>query len=189
MEVRRLITVDEEIMFEGGRPASPVRKVAAMAVIQNPFAGRSVDDLAELIDAGEALGGILAEKILKIVPAAQVQSFGKASIVGEAGEIEHAAALIHPTFGKAVRRVIGGGAAIIPSTKKLGGPGTRIDVPLHYKEAATVASHYDALEVGLPDSPRSDEIVVVLAIATGGRPHARVPGLKIEEVVGQDGLR
>ena len=190
MEIRRLVTVDEETLVEGGRVvAGPARKVAAVAVIKNPCAGRYVDDLSELIDAGEELGTLLAERILKVVDAGEVESFGKASIVGEGGEIEHAAALIHPVYGQAVRRVLGGGAAVIPSTKKTGGPGTRVDIPLHYKEAATVASHFDAMEVGLPDSPRADEVLVALAVTVGGRPHARIPGLKKRNAKGEDGLR
>jgi hypothetical protein len=190
VEIRRLLTIEEEVQVEGGRPVSPpLKKVAAVAVITNPFAGRYVEDLKELIDTGEELGTILARRILRVVDAGEIESFGKACIVGEAGEIEHAAALIHPVYGRAVRRVIGGGAAIIPSTKKMGGPGTRTDIPLHYKEAATVSSHYDAMEVGLPDSPKADEILVALAVTTGGRPHARIPGLKKEEARGEDGLR
>lgn len=190
MEIRRLITIDEEVQMEAKRPVNPpLRKIAAVAVITNPFAGRYVEDLKELIETGEQLGTILAQRILKVVDAKEIQSFGKACIVGEDGEIEHAGALIHPTYGKAVRRVIGGGAAIIPSTKKMGGPGTRIDVPLHYKEAASVASHYDAIEVGLSDSPKADEVLVALAVTTGGRPHARIPGLKREDATGKDGVR
>lgn len=190
MEVRRLLTIEEEILVEAKKQVDPpLKKVAAIAVITNPFAGRFVDDLTELIDTGEELGTLLAQRILKVVDAGDIDSFGKACIVGEDGEIEHAGALIHPTYGKAVRRVLGGGAAIIPSTKKMGGPGTRTDIPLHYKEAATVSSHYDAMEVGLPDSPKADEVLVALAVTTGGRPHARIPGLKKAEVKGEDGLR
>ncbi len=190
MELRRLILIDEETMVEGRRPVEPHRrKLAAIAVITNPFAGKYQQDLKELIDTGEQLGDLLAKRILKSVDAKSIETFGKAAIVGEAGELEHAAALIHPTYGKAVRRVIGGGAAIIPSTKKMGGPGISVDVPLHYKEAASVSSHYDAMEVRLPDSPKSDEIVVVLAVSCGPRPHARVPGLKKEDAKGIDGVR
>ena len=190
MEVRRLITIDEEVLVEAKRPVNPpLRKIAATAVITNPFAGRYVEDLKEMIEIGEQIGTILADRILRVVDASQIESFGKACIVGEAGEIEHAGALIHPTYGKAIRQVIGGGAAIIPSTKKIGGPGTRIDVPLHYKEAASVASHFDAVEVGLPDSPKADEILIALAVTTGGRPHARIPGLKKGDAIGKDGVR
>ena len=120
--------------MEGGRPVSPpLKKVAAIAVIANPFAGRHVEDLSELISTGGKLGTILAQRILKVMDAQEMESFGKACIVGEGGEIEHAAALIHPVYGQAVRHVIGGGAAVIPSTKKIGGPGTCVDIPLHYK--------------------------------------------------------
>jgi hypothetical protein len=190
MELRRVILVDEELMVEGGRPVEPHgRKLAAIAVITNPFTGMHQQDLKELIDTGEQLGELLAKRIIQAVDARCIECFGKAAIVGERGELEHAAALIHPTYGKAVRRVIGGGAAIIPSTKKMGGPGISVDVPLHYKEAASVSSHYDAMEVRLPDSPKADEIVIVLAVTTGGRPHARIPGLKKEDAKGVDGVR
>jgi hypothetical protein len=190
MEIRRLLTIEEEVLVEARQSVTPsLRKVAAVAVITNPFAERYVEDLKTLVDTGEKLGDLLARRILKVVDASEIHSFGKACIVGEAGELEHAAALIHPTYGKAVRKVIGGGAAIIPSAKKMGGPGIRIDIPLHYKEAASVASHYDAMEVGLPDSPKADEILIALAVTTGGRPHARIPGLKKEDAVGKDGVR
>ena len=190
MEIRRLLTIEEEVLVEGRKAVDPpLKKVAAVAVIANPFAGRYVEDLQVLIDAGEELGALLAQRVLKVVNAGDIDSFGKACIVGEDGEIEHAGALIHPTYGKAIRKVIGGGAAIIPSTKKMGGPGTRVDIPLHYKEAATVSSHYDAMEVGLPDSPKADEVLVALAVTTGGRPHTRIPGLKKEDAKGEDGLR
>ncbi len=191
MELRRVILVDEELMVEGGRPVSPHgRKVAAIAVITNPFAGKYQEDLKELGDTGEQLGELLAKRILQAVDAKRIECFGKAAIVGERGELEHAAALLHgPYLGKAVRRVIGGGAAIIPSTKKMGGPGISIDIPLHYKEACSVSSHYDAMEVRLPDSPKTDEIVIALAVTTGRRPHARIPGLKKEDAKGVDGVR
>ncbi len=189
MEIRRLLTIQEEVRTEAGRPVDPPpRKIATMAIITNPFAGRYVDDLSELVSDGETLGTLLAERTLEVVDAGDIESFGKGCIVGEAGEIEHAAALIHPVYGRAIREVIGGGAAVIPSTKKMGGPGITIDVPLHYKEAASVASHFDAMEVGLPDSPKSDEILVVMAVTTGGRPHARIPGLAKADAVG-DGVR
>ncbi|MBI4270801.1 MAG: peptide synthetase [Candidatus Rokubacteria bacterium RIFCSPLOWO2_12_FULL_71_22] len=189
VNIRKLMTVVEEILTDGGRAAPrPVRKVAAVAVLENPFAGRFVEDLTPLIDAGEELGRLLAKKATDAlgVPA---ESYGKAAIVGEAGEYEHAAALLHPKLGAPLRVAVGGGKAIIPSAKKLGGPGTAIDVPLHFKDAAFVRTHYDAMEVRVHDAPRAHEIVLALAVATGGRPHPRVGGLTKEEAKLEDGLR
>ena len=190
MEIRRQLTIEDEILMEGGKSVGPpVKKVTAMVVIANPFAGRYVEDLREMIEMGEKLGGILAERILKVIDPKDVESYGKGCIVGEAGELEHSAALMHPTFGAPIRAAIGGGKGIIPSTKKMGGPGTRIDIPFFYKDAIYVSSHFDAMEVGLPDSPKADEILLALAMTTGGRPHARIPGITKEEVKGEDGLR
>ena len=189
MKIRKLVTVVEEVLSDGWREAKrPVRKVAAVAVIENPFAGRYVEDLTELINAGEELGALLAKKATEAL-GAPVESFGKAAIVGEQGEYEHAAALLHPKLGAPLRAVIGGGKAIIPSAKKLGGPGTTIDVPLHFKDAAFVRTHYDAMEVRLHDAPRADEIVVAIAITDGGRPHPRIGGLTKDEAKKEDGLR
>ncbi len=177
MEIRRQLTIEDETLIEGGRPLpAPIRKVAALVVITNPFAGRYVEDLTELIDTGERLGQLLVDRILKVIEPKDVESYGKACIVGEGGELEHSAALMHPTFGAPIRKAIGGGKAIIPSTKKLGGPGTRIDIPFFYKDEIYVMSHLDAMDVGLCDAPKSDEILLALAMTTGGRPHARIPG-------------
>ncbi len=189
MKIRKLVTVVEEILSDGGRPARrPLKKVAALAVLENPFAGRYVDDLAELVDAGEELGALLSKRATEAL-GAPAESFGKAAIVGEQGELEHAAALLHPKLGAPLRAAIGGGKAIIPSAKKLGGPGTTIDVPLHFKDAVFVRSHYDAMEVRLPDAPRAGEIVLAIALTDGGRPHARLGGLTKEEAKKEDGLR
>ena len=189
MKIRKLVTVVEEILSDGGRPARrPLKKVAALAVLENPFAGRYVDDLAQLVDAGEELGALLSKRATEAL-GAPAESFGKAAIVGELGELEHAAALLHPKLGAPLRAAIGGGKAIIPSAKKLGGPGTTIDVPLHFKDAVFVRSHYDAMEVRLPDAPRAGEIVLAIALTDGGRPHARLGGLTKEEARKEDGLR
>src|SRR5499427_10748815 len=171
VKIRKLVTVVEEIQSDGGREARrPLRKAAAVAVIENPFAGRFVDDLTPLIDAGEELGALLAKRATEAL-GAPVHSYGKAAIVGEGGEYEHAAAIIHPTLGGPFRAAVGGGKAIIPSAKKLGAAGTAIDVPLHYKDAAFVRTHFDAMEVRVPDAPKPNEIVVVLVVTDGGRPH------------------
>jgi hypothetical protein len=187
--IRKLVTVVEDILRDGGRAARrPVRKVAAVAVIENPFAGTFVEDLAPLVDAGEELGALLAKKAMEAL-GAPAESYGKAAIVGEGGEYEHAAALLHPKLGAPLRAAVGGGKAIIPSAKKLGGPGTAIDVPLHFKDAAFVRSHYDAIEVRLPDAPRAGEILLAIAVTDGGRPHPRVGGLSKDEAKKEDGLR
>jgi hypothetical protein len=189
MKVRKLLTVVEEILEDGGKPvAKPVRKVAAVAVIENPFAGRFVEDLQELIKTGEELGDLLGRRAVAAL-GAPVHSYGKAAVVGVAGEYEHAAAILHPTLGTPFRAAVGGGKAIIPSAKKLGGPGTAIDIPLHYKDAAFVRTHFDAMEVRLVDAPRPDEILVALAVTDGGRPHPRVGGLTVAEAKKEDGLR
>ena len=192
MEIRKYITIVEETLKEGGKKVDPVtRKAAAIAVIKNPFAGKYVENVDPLIDVGEELGGILAKRAveaLKIAPVCS-ESYGKAAIVGTDGELEHAAAILHPKLGTPMRKAVGGGKAIIPSSKKIGGPGTEIDVPLHYKDAAFVRSHFDAMAVRVPDAPRPDEIVVVIVVTDSGRPHPRIGGLKKEEAKKEDGLR
>jgi hypothetical protein len=189
MKIRKLVTIVEEILEDGGKPAAqPVKKAAAVAVIQNPFAGRFVEELAELIKTGEELGDLLGRRAVAALEG-PVHSYGKAAVVGENGEYEHAAAILHPTLGTPFRKAVGGGKAIIPSAKKLGGPGTPIDVPLHYKDAAFVRSHFDAMEVRLADAPRADEILVALVVTDGGRPHPRVGGLTVAEAKKEDGLR
>ena len=189
MRIRKLATVVEEILEDGGKAVTrPVRKVAAVAVIENPFAGRFVEDLQALVKTGEELGDLLGRRAVAAL-GAPVHSYGKAAIVGVDGEYEHAAAILHPTLGTPFRAAVAGGKAIIPSAKKLGGPGTAIDVPLHFKDAAFVRTHFDAMEVRLPDAPRANEILVVLVVTDGGRPHPRVGGLTVAEAKKEDGLR
>lgn len=168
----------------------PSFKVVSAAVLKNPCAGQYVEDLEILMQAGEELGNILTSRAIDSlgVEGGDIHSFGKAAIVGENGELEHAAAILHPRLGAPLRAQIAGGKAVIPSAKKMGGMGTAIDVPLHYKDAMKVRSHYDAMEIRIGDAPRADEIVVAVAFTLGGRPFARVPGLKLEEIEGLDGL-
>jgi hypothetical protein len=183
------MTVREEILEDGGKRCErPVTKVAAVAVIENPCAGRFVEDLQELVKTGEELGDLLGRRAAAAL-GAPVHSYGKAAVVGTDGEVEHAAAILHPTLGTPFRNAVGGGKAIIPSAKKLGGPGTPIDVPLHYKDAAFVRSHFDAMEVRVVDAPRPNEILVALVVTDGGRPHPRVGGLTVAEAKKEDGLR
>ncbi len=192
LKIRKLVTVVETTKAEMGRALEqPSRKAAALAVIQNPFADRDNDDLSVLIDIGEELGGLLGQMAvaaLDVAPSA-VESYGKAAIVGERGELEHAAAILHPKFGQPFRVAVEKGAALIPSAKKMGGPGTAIDIPLGHKDAAFVRSHFDAMEVRVPDAPRSGEIVVAVAVTDSGRPRPRIGGLTKDQIVGKDGLR
>ncbi|AET66154.1 Protein of unknown function (DUF1185) [Desulfosporosinus orientis DSM 765] len=192
MEIRKIVTVVEETYKDGEKMvAKPTRKAAAMAVIKNPFAGQYVDDLTELMEIGEQLGSTLAERAVKAlgITKEEAESYGKGAIVGEKGELEHAAAILHPRLGKPFREEVGGGKAIIPSAKKLGGMGTGLDVPVHYKDAAFVRTHYDAMEVRIADAPRGDELVVALVVTDSGRPHPRIGGLQKSEIKGEDGLR
>jgi hypothetical protein len=190
--IRKLMVCVDETRIEMGRAVDPpVRRAVAIAVIANPYAGRWSDTLDELVAIGEELGALLGERCvhaLGIAPA-DAQSYGKAAIVGERGELEHAAAILHPRLGAPLRVAVHKGAALVPSAKKSGGPGTAIDVPLGHKDAAFVRSHFDAIEARVPDAPRADEIVVAVAVTAGGRPHPRIGGLQIHEIQGQDGLR
>jgi hypothetical protein len=191
VEIRRIITIVEETREEGGKPVNPpTRRAAAVAVIRNPFAGRYVDDLSALSDIGAELGDILPKRAVAAlgIPGDQIESFGKAAAVGANGELEHAAAILHPKLGAPFRDVLGTGAALIPSSKKRGGLGVPLDIPLGHKDAAKVRSHFDGMEVRVPDAPRDDEIVVAIAVTDSGRPHPRVGGLTKEQVVGKDGL-
>ena len=192
MEIRKMVTVVEETREEMGKKVEPShRKAAAIAVIKNPFAGVYQEDLSDLMEIGEQLGGMLGELAVKAlgIPKEKAESYGKGAIVGLKGELEHAAAILHPKLGKPFREALGGGKAIIPSAKKMGGAGTTLDVPLHFKDAAFVRSHFDAMEVRIPDAPRDDEILVALVVTDSGRPLARVGGLKKEEAKCEDGLR
>ncbi len=192
MEIRKIVKVVEETRREMGKTIDPpTRRAAAAAVITNPFAGTYQEDLTELMDIGAKLGDMLGKlcvEALGIQPE-QAESYGKAAIVGSLGELEHAAAILHPKMGKPFRDALAGGKAIIPSAKKMGTPGAEIDVPLHYKDAAFVRTHFDAMPVRVQDAPRGHEIVVVLAVTDSGRPIPRVGGLVKEDAKKEDGLR
>jgi hypothetical protein len=192
MDVRKYVDIVEEIQMENGHRVSPsVKKAAAIAVIKNPFTNIYEENLDALIDIGDTLGEELSRRAmatLKIEPD-QVESFGKGVLVGMGGELEHAAALMHPKLGHAVRRVVGGGKTMMPSANKMGVPGTELDVPVHCKDAALVRSHFDAMAVRVQDAPREDEILVIVILTTGGRPLSRVGGLKKEDISIKDGLR
>ncbi len=192
MDIRKIATWVEETHSEIGQSISPpTRKAVAVAVIANPFAGQFVADLTPLMDAGAELGELLGRKCVEAlgITPAQAESYGKAAMVGENGELEHAAALLHPKLGAPLRKEVDKGAALVPSSKKMGGPGQVLDVPLGHKDAAYVRSHFDAIEVRLNDSPRANEIMVAVAVTDSGRPLPRVGGLTHEQAEGKDGLR
>ena len=191
-KIRKIIVQTDEVRVEMGRDVQPpVRKALAMAVIENPCAGRYVENLDELIAIGEELGGLLGARCVQAlgIEPGQAQSYGKAAIVGEAGELEHAAAILHPKLGAPLRVAVEKGAALVPSSKKIGGLGTAIDVPLGHKDAAYVRSHFDAMEASVADAPRANEIVVAIVVTDSGRPLARIGGLQASEIKGEDGLR
>jgi len=174
MEIRRVLIVKDVVHAEGGLPAvRPVTRVAACAVIANPLAGLSTDNLEVLIPFGAELGDKLVKKCLAQL-SNPVIAYGKAAIVGSSGDIEHAAAILHPRMGKPMRDAIGGGQAIIPSNVKIGGPGTAIDIPLGHKDDIWSFDQIDTLTVMVPSGPRPDEMVVIVALADGGRPRPRV---------------
>ncbi|MDR6425349.1 hypothetical protein J2738_001478 [Variovorax paradoxus] len=190
--IRKLvIQVDETRKEMGKEIAPPTRRAVAIAVIENPYAGSFSENLDELIAIGEELGALLGQKAVKAlgIEPGQAQSYGKAAIVGENGELEHAAAILHPKLGAPLRAAVEKGAALVPSAKKRGTLGTAIDVPLGHKDAAFVRSHFDAVEARVSDAPRANEIVVAVAVTDSGRPLPRIGGLQASEIKGEDGLR
>lgn len=191
-KIRKIATWVEETHIEMGRPIAPAtRKAVAVAVIENPFAGRYVEDLSDLMQIGAELGTRLGERAVAALGVApgDIESYGKAAMVGENGELEHAAAILHPKLGAPLRKAVEKGAALVPSSKKRGGPGQDLDIPLGHKDAAYVRSHFDGVEVRLNDAPRPNEILVAVAVADSGRPLPRVGGLTHDEAEGKDGLR
>ena len=191
VRMRKKLTIVEEIFHEGGPPpAISLRRAAALAVIHNPYAGQYVPEIAGFMDDLKPLGLEMARALVQSLGGDTriVEGYGKGAIIGSSGELEHGA-LWHVPGGYAMREVLGGAKAIVASTKKVGGPGTRLDVPITHINASYVRSHFDAMEIGLSDSPRADELLLVLIMTTGQRIHARVGGLKASEIKGEDGLR
>jgi len=191
-KIRKIVVIVDEVLSEGGRAVSPpTRRAAAVAVIENPFAGQYVEDLDPLMAIGEELGALLGKRCVEAlgIEGPSAHSYGKAALVGENGELEHAAAILHPRLGAPLRQVLGKGAALVPSSKKRGGLGTPLDIPLGHKDAAFVRSHFDGMEVRIGDAPRANEIMVAVAVTDSGRPLPRVGGLKVSEIRGEDGLR
>ena len=192
IRLRKLIVQVDETRIEMGQAVEPpARRAVAIAVIDNPYAGRYEAKLDALIEAGEELGALLGKRCVEALGIApgEAQSYGKAAIVGEAGELEHAAAILHPKLGAPLRAAVEKGAALVPSAKKIGTLGTAIDVPLGHKDAAYVRSHFDAIEARVADAPRANEIVVAVAVTASGRPLPRIGGLQVSEIKGEDGLR
>ncbi|MBB3640415.1 amino acid synthesis family protein [Variovorax atrisoli] len=190
--IRKLVVQVDETRREMGKDITPpTRRAIAIAVIENPYAGRYSENLDDLIAIGEELGALLGQKAVKAlgIEPGQAQSYGKAAIVGERGELEHAAAILHPKLGAPLRVAVEKGAALVPSAKKQGTLGTAIDVPLGHKDAAFVRSHFDAVEARVSDAPRANEIVVAVAVTDSGRPLPRIGGLQVSEIKGEDGLR
>lgn len=191
-KIRKIVVSVEETLTEMGKTIDPpTRKAVAVAVIENPFAGRYEDDLSDLMEIGAELGGLLGERCVQAlgITPAQAESYGKSAMVGEAGELEHAAAILHPKLGAPLRKAVEEGAALVPSSKKMGGCGQVLDVPLGHKDAAYVRSHFDGIEVRINDAPRAREIMVAVAVTDSGRPLPRVGGLTVDEAKGEDGLR
>ncbi len=190
--IRKIAVFVEETRREADqRIEPPTRKAAAVAVIANPFAGSFAEDLDSLMEIGAELGGLLGAKCVAAlgIEPRQAESYGKAAMVGESGELEHAAAILHPKLGAPLRKAVEKGAALVPSSKKMGGPGAPLDIPLGHKDAAYVRSHFDGMEIRINDAPRAGEIMVAVAVTDSGRPLPRVGGLRAEDAMGEDGLR
>ncbi len=188
--LRKTVLTREDVFHEGG-PATgkPLLRGSIMAVIKNPFAGRYEPEIQHFMEDLKPLGLDMARKLAEALGGADlIEGYGKGAIVGEAGEIEHGA-LWHVPGGYAMRELLGDAKAIVPSTKKVGGVGARLDVPVTHINASYVRGHFDAMEVGVNDAPRADEMAVVLVMTTGGRIHDRVGGLAAADIEGKDGLR
>lgn len=191
-KIRKIVTIVEDTHLEIGQIIDPpTRRAAAVAVIENPFSDQYHEDLEDLMAIGEELGGLLGERCVKAlgITPAEAESYGKAAMVGENGELEHAAAILHPRLGKPLRAAVEKGAALVPSSKKMGTMGNPLDVPLGHKDAAYVRSHFDGMEVRVNDAPRANEIMVAIAVTDSGRPLPRVGGLEASDAEGKDGLR
>jgi hypothetical protein len=189
VRVRKLVTYKETVDFEttfGPELARPITRVVVAAVIKNPFAGQWAEDLEVLMRAGEELGGSLMAEAKRVLPN-PVEAYGKGGVVGELGEVEHVAAVLHPRFGGPTRDAVGG-VSILPSVKKRGPTGAIIDIPIHHIKAMRIRSHFDSVEFRVADAPLADEILIALAVADGGRPHHRVGGLTEADAVGEDGV-
>lgn len=188
--LRKLVTSVEETYHEGGAISDvPVKRASILAIIENPFAGRFEEDIQGFMDDLKPLGLDMSKKLVELLGGAdQIQGYGKGAIIGEAGELEHGA-LWHAPGGYAMRDQLANSNAIVPSTKKVAGVGARLDVPITHVNASYVRSHFDAMEVGVNDAPRANEMALVLVMSTGPRVHSRSGGLEASQIKGEDGLR
>ncbi|MGO1543388.1 MAG: amino acid synthesis family protein [Gulosibacter sp.] len=188
VKIRKTVRYFETVNSDGHREVEePIHRVIVGAVIENPYAGRYDEELVLLQEAGEALGDWLMREAIDLLPG-EVKAYGKAGVVGEYGELEHIAAILHPRFGKPTRSLVEG-ISILPSVKKRGSAGCTVDVPVHHKTAMLVRDYFDSVSVVVPDAPMSNEILALLAVTDGPRPHPRMGGLQESEMVGEDGLR
>jgi Amino acid synthesis len=191
VKIRKFVATVEETFHDGGpRLDRPVTKACVGGVIANPYAGRHVADIQPMMKELEPLAIDLTERVMKLLGAkgSELEAYGKGVIVGIAGELEHAA-LWHQPSGFGIRHAMGGAKSIVPSTVKVAAAGARIDIPLHHVTASYVRSHFDSIEFCVPDGPRPDEIVFIVAASIGGRPHARVGGLTVDGIKLGDGQR
>lgn len=190
MHIRELVSITQDVLSEAGRPAdAPLRRVAVAAVCANPCAGRYVDDLTALMDASVVVGQRIARRAAELMLPYGIESYGKGAVVGTAGEVEHAEAVLTTAFGNTLRDAAGGGKAWICHMAKIGPPGTSIDIPLAHKDALTIRSHYDAMTISVANAPLEDEFVIVCCFANRGRLNHRIGGHSLENLVGKDGLR
>jgi hypothetical protein len=190
LNLRKTAYSVEEIFHEGGpAPANPLRRAAALAIIENPFAGRYEPDIQWFMEDLKPLGLQMATRLVELLGGADhIEGYGKGAMVGEAGELEHGA-LWHAPGGYAMRELLNDSNAIVPSSKKVAGVGGRLDVPITHINASYVRSHFDSMEVGLNDSPKANEMALVLVMSTGPRIHDRAGGLAAKDIKGEDGLR
>jgi len=190
IDVRKLVLSVEDVWHDGGpRNGRPLQRGSIAAVLHNPYAGEYVDDIQPMMEALKPLGREMAQRLIAALggPAA-IEGYGKGALIGLGGELEHGA-LWHVPGGYGMRDLLEGSHAIVPSTTKIGAAGATIDIPIHHRVAAYVRSHFDSLEVRVADGPRADEMLLALAMTTGGRPHARVGGLRVDEISKFDGQR
>lgn len=191
VDIRKILNVTEEIFHEGGpRANTPLRRAAVLAVIRNPFAGMYVEDIQPFMDDLKPLGLTMAHRLVDLLGGDPklIEGYGKGAIVGADGELEHGA-LWHAPGGYAMREVLGDALAIVPSTKKVGGVGARLDVPVTHINASYVRSHFDSMELGLNDAPRAGEMALALVMTTGPRVHNRAGGFSADQIAARDGLR
>jgi len=190
IDVRKLVLAVEDVWHDGGpRNAAPLRRGSVAAILHNPYAGEYVADIQPMMEALKPLGREMAQRLIAALGGPQaIEGYGKGALIGLDGELEHGA-LWHVPGGYGMRDLLEGSHAIVPSTTKIGAAGTTIDIPIHHRVAAYVRSHFDSLEVRVADGPRADEMLLALAMTTGPRPHARVGGLRVDEISKFDGQR